>query len=482
MFSELYYFMALLSISLSAGFGSNKLGSAHQERSSTGKNLPQNYFFWQGRDRPKFGIAIWRSLNYNEAWAICAKLNPHAEIMDYSQVLADKTDTIVQNWIETVRQDRKIETAEVLPYSAIENHIPYLLAAMVTVLSQYQNSEIKLIIEASLDHGFLRAEQGYDATEVAREYHLLRQVIFSHLEAELLAGSVADVFKAFRLIDAVLDEAIAQCFNSYVDQRMRELQQIQTQLQLTNQELSRLVSVNQENVYHLAHELKTPLNSIIGYSELFLRQEKWQSEIKDTLRGSEHIERVLRNGRQLLRMINDTLELSRANAGKIKLNLQRTNVQFLINTVVEMMQPIADAKGLKLAVTSDCAPTQVIADGQRLQQILINLLSNAIRYTESGSIELSCRRDGEANWAIAITDTGIGIAPDDTKRIFDPFFQAGEAGKQLFPAEGTGLGLAIVSRLVSLLQGKIELVSEIGVGSTFTVILPQEVKILQEVS
>ncbi|MEG4214665.1 HAMP domain-containing sensor histidine kinase [Microcoleus sp. Pol14C6] len=402
--------------------------------------------------------------------------------MDYSQVLADKTDTIVQNWIEAVRQDRKIETADALPHSAIENHIPHLLQAMTTVLSQYQNSEIKLIIEASLDHGFLRAEQGYDAAEVAQEYHLLRQVIFSQLESELLAGTTADVFRAFRLIDAVLDEAIAQCFNSYVAQRLQELQQIQTQLQLTNQELSRLVNVHQENVYHLAHELKTPLNSIIGYSELFLRKEKWQSEVKDTLPGIEHIERVLRNGRHLLRMINDTLELSRADAGKIKLNLQRTNVQSVINTVVEMMQPIADAKGLKLAVTSDCAPRQVIADAQRLQQILINLVSNAIRYTESGSIELSCHPAGDGKWAIAITDTGIGIAPEDTKRIFDPFFQAGEAAKQLFPTESTGLGLAIVSRLVTLLQGKIELVSEIGVGSTFTVILPQEVKILQEVS
>ncbi|MBD0308832.1 MAG: HAMP domain-containing histidine kinase [Microcoleus sp. T1-bin1] len=403
--------------------------------------------------------------------------------MDYSQVLAEKTDTIVQRWIEAVRLDRKIETADALTQSAIENHIPHLLAAMTTVLSQHQTSDIKVIIEASLDHGFLRAEQGYDAAEVAREYHLLRQVIFSQLEAELVAGTTADLFRAFRLIDAVIDEAIAQCFKSYVAQRLQELQQIQTQLKLTNQELNRLVSVNQENVYHLAHELKTPLNSIIGYSELFLRQGKWQPEIKDTLPGIEHIERVLRNGRQLLRMINDTLELSRANAGKIKLNLQRTNVQSVINTVVEMMQPIADAKGLKLAVTtSGCAPTQVIADGQRLQQILINLLSNAIRYTESGSIELSCRCHGEANWAIAITDTGIGIAPEDTKRIFDPFFQAGEAGKQLFPGESTGLGLAIVSRLVTLLQGKIELVSEIGVGSTFTVILPLEVKILQEVS
>jgi len=427
-------------------------------------------------------MAIGRSFNYNEAWATSAKLNPHADIMDYSQVLADKTDTIVKNWIAAVRQDRKIESADTLPHSAIKNHIPQLLAAMATVLSQYQNSEIGIIIKASLDHGFLRAEQGYNPAEVAREYHLLRQVIFSNLEVELLAGTTTEVVRAFRLIDSVVDEAIAQCFNSYVAQRLSELQQIQTQLKLTNQELNRLVSANQENLSYLAHELKTPLNSIIGYSELFLRKGKGQDEIKDTLRGIEHIERVLRNGRQLLRLINDALELSRADAGKIKLNLRPTNVQSLINTVVEMMQPIADAKGLKLAVTSDCAPKQVIADSGRLQQIVTNLLSNAIRYTESGSIELSCHQAGEANWTIAITDTGIGIAPEDTNRIFDPFFQAGEGGKQHFSPDSTGLGLAIVSRLVTLLQGKIELVSQIGVGSTFTLILPLEVKVLQEVS
>jgi signal transduction histidine kinase len=401
--------------------------------------------------------------------------------MDYSQLLADKTDTILNNWIQAVRLDRKIESADTLPHSAIKNHIPHLLEAMATVLSQYQNSEIGIIIKASLEHGFLRAEQGYDAAEVAREYHLLRQVIFSNIETELLAGTTAEVVRTFRLIDSVVDEAIAQCFNSYVAQRLSEFQQIQTQLTLTNQELNRLVSANQENLSYLAHELKTPLNSIIGYSELFLRQEKKQPEIKDTLPGIEHIERVLRNGRQLLRLINDALELSRADAGKIQLRLRPTNVQSIIGTVVEVMQPMADAKGLKLAITSDCPPKQVIADSQRLQQIITNLLSNAIRYTESGSIELHCRQVGTENWAIAITDTGIGIAPADKNRIFDPFFQAGEPDKKQFSPDSTGLGLAIVSRLVKLLQGNIELVSEIGVGSTFTVILPLEVKILQEV-
>ncbi|MDQ2099944.1 MAG: HAMP domain-containing sensor histidine kinase [Tychonema bourrellyi B0820] len=401
--------------------------------------------------------------------------------MDYSQLLTDKTDTILTNWIQAVRLDRKIESADTLPHSAIINHIPHLLSAMATVLSYYQDSEIKIIIKASLDHGFLRAEQGYDAAEVAREYHLLRQVIFSNIEAELLTGTTTEVVRTFRLIDAVVDEAIAQCFNSYVAQRLSELQQIQTQLTLTNQELNRLVNANQENLSYLAHELKTPLNSIIGYSELFLRQEKKQPEIKDTLPGIEHIERVLRNGRQLLRLVNDALELSRADAGKIQLRLRPTNVQSIISTVVEVMQPMADAKGLKLVITTDCAPKQVIGDSQRLQQIITNLLSNAIRYTATGSIELHCRQVGSEKWAIAITDTGIGIAPEDKNRIFDPFFQAGEAGKQQFSSESTGLGLAIVSRLVKLLQGKIELVSETGVGSTFTVVLPLEVKTLQEV-
>lgn len=401
--------------------------------------------------------------------------------MDYSQLLTDKSDTILQNWIQAVSKDRKIESADTLPHSAIKNHIPHLLSAMATVLSQYQTSEIGIIIKASFDHGLLRAEQGYDPAEVAREYHLLRQVIFSHIEAELLAGTCAEVVRAFRLIDSVVDEAIAECFNSYVAQRLNELQQIQTQLTLTNEELNRLVSSHQDNLSYLAHELKTPLNSIIGYSELFLRQGKKQPEIKDTLPGIEHIERVLRNGRQLLRLINDTLELARADAGKIQLQLKPTNVKALINTVVEIMQPMADAKGLKISISSDSAPKQVIADSQRLQQIITNLLSNAIRYTKSGTIELDCRQVGTENWAIAITDTGIGISPVDKVRIFDPFFQAGEPRQQLFSPDSTGLGLAIVSRLVKLLQGEIEVVSEIGVGSTFTIFFPLEVKLLQQV-
>ena len=122
--------------------------------------------------------------------------------------------------------------------------------------------------------------------------------------------------RAYRLIDTALDEAIADCFQTYTQARFQELQELQNQLQLTNQELTRLLRTSQENLSHLAHELKTPLTSIIGYSELFLRQIN-NPRVQDSAPNLAHIDKVLSNGRLLLRLINDTLEISRYDAGRI---------------------------------------------------------------------------------------------------------------------------------------------------------------------
>ena len=413
--------------------------------------------------------------------------------MDFSQLLIDKSQTITDKWIEAVRSDRQIQSADDLSHTAIKNHLPDVLRAMATVLAKYHESDINTLVEASLEHGVLRAGQGFEPIEIAREYRLLRQVTFSTLEEDLKQASSIDVMRAVRLIDAVVDEAIAQCFKSYMEQRLGELQQLQSQLQLNNQELTRLVRANQESLSHLAHELKTPLTSIIGYSELFLRQQRNKDQVNDNLRNLEHIDKVLWGGRQLLRLINDTLEISRYEAGKMKLQPSSTNVRSLINSVIEMVQPLANSKQLQMIVECDsatadssatlreglrptAAPDQVFTDPLRLQQIITNLLSNAIRYTEAGSIKLTCQTVSQKEWAIAIADTGIGIEPEDQIRIFEPYFQAGSSQQSYHP-HSTGLGLAIVSRLVKLLQGKMELVSEIGIGSTFTVIFPLEVQI-----
>ena len=396
-------------------------------------------------------------------------------MINFSELLVEKTETILVQWVEAVRQDKQIESADELPRPAIENHLSHVLSAMATVLSHSQESEIGPIVEASLYHGVLRAEQGFDPAEVAREYRLLRQVIFSVLEANLLAGTVAEGIRAVRLIDIVIDEAIALCFKSYVEERLKELQQLQNQLTYTNQELTRLLRANQDNLSVLAHELKTPLNSIIGYSELFLRDQQRKPEVKDNLPKLDHIERVLRNGRQLLRLINDTLELSRADNGKMQLNLMLTDVPSLINSVIEVLDPLAHSKELEMVVDCSSAPEKVLTDSLRVQQIVTNLVSNAIRYTEVGKIQLTCQKFGDNQWAIAVSDTGRGIAPEDQARVFEPFFRVGSS-EQFYLPDSTGLGLAIVSRLVKLLQGKIELVSQVGIGSTFTVIFPLEIK------
>lgn len=402
-----------------------------------------------------------------------------ATMLDFGQLLHEKSDKIVENWVEAVRSDRQIESANNLPFTAVQDHIPVVLQAMSTMLSQSQDNDLQALVSASWEYGVVRVEQGFTPAEIAREHRILRWVIFSTLEADLLKISHQETIQVVRLIDTVIDEAMARCFESYTELRWRELDQLQSQLKLTNLELTRLIHEHQDNLSHLAHELKNPLNSIIGYSELFLRQQERDNEVRNATANLEHIERVLRSGRHLLHLINDALEISRYEAGKMKQQLTTIDVRALINNVMEMMLPLARAKELQMVVdVRSTFPEQVFTDSLRLQQIITNLVSNAIRYTESGSIKLTCFLLTSDKWAIAVCDTGRGIAKEDQARIFDPYFRVGSSNQSHLP-ESTGLGLAIVSRLVKLLQGKISLVSQVGVGSTFTVILPLLVKTVE---
>lgn len=399
-------------------------------------------------------------------------------MLDFSQALAKKTDLIIECWIEQVRQGRQIESALDLSQTALRDAIPKVLGAMGTVLSiSPADDDYRTIASASLEHGVCRAKQGYNSAEIAWEYCLLRRAIFSTLKADLLLGSSQEVLRASELINGVLDQAISQCFQSYVKERMADLEQLQGHLSLTNQELTRLLHASQDNISHLAHELKTPLNSIIGYSELLLRQQRTpKPEVSADIDNIIHnIERVLRNGRQLLQLVNDSLELSRYEAGQIELQLVFVDVCSVINNAIEIIAPLADAKGLQLEVDCDRAPPQACTDPFRLQQILTNFLSNAVYYTQAGSIQVTCLELPGEQWSLSVADTGIGIAPEDQARIFEPYARI--VNKSLRQSgDGTGLGLAIVSRLTHLLQGAITLSSEVNVGSTFTLVLPLKAK------
>ncbi len=391
---------------------------------------------------------------------------------DFSQLVKDRIKQISQRWVESVAHDRQIKSADTLDRSAIENHIDYVLVALSTALSQTEVDDDVTIAKASVSHGVLRANQGFDPAEIAQEYHLLRKAIFDTLRPDLLNGTSEELFRAISVIDAVVDAAISKCFESYVSERLQELNQVQSQLTMTVDELKRLVSANQSNLSIFAHELKTPLTSIIGYADLFLRQSRLDSD-RDSVASLEHIERVLRSGRKLLHLINDALELSRYEAGKMAVHPEAIDIRALIESVIDVIQPLADERHLKLTVNLDRAPQEVITDPIRLQQIVTNLVSNAVRYTEAGSVTITVDQLPHDRWSISVKDTGIGIAPEDQQRLFDPFARA-ERSELPPPPDSTGLGLAIVARLVELLQGNIYLSSQLKEGSTFVAIFPLE--------
>ncbi|HEY9660128.1 MAG TPA: RsbRD N-terminal domain-containing protein, partial [Allocoleopsis sp.] len=151
-------------------------------------------------------------------------------MLDFSQLLDQKADLITEQWVAAVERDQQIPTTDQLSRTAIRDHIPYVLTALTTVLSRYQENDVETIATASLLHGMQRAVQGFEPTEIAREYHLLRAIIISNLRQGLLTGTAEEVLRAVTLINTVVDAAVAECFNSYVEQRLGELRQLHHQL------------------------------------------------------------------------------------------------------------------------------------------------------------------------------------------------------------------------------------------------------------
>ena len=394
---------------------------------------------------------------------------------DIGECLLAKTDIIIEAWIAAIREDSDIETSKSLAYKSVRNSIPVVTDALATMLSPSFNNKEQKLEDNSWEHGVVRAEQGYDVAEIVREYSLLRQTIFTVLKSDLLANSGAEILQAIESIDSVIDRAISLSLESYLQMRLQEFEQVRSQLILTNQELTRLVATQKEEVSHMAHELKNPLNAIMGFSSLLLEQQKKAASGDEASLSLQMTEKVIKNSRQLLGLINDILEISRYETGSIPLDIQSCDVRSLINLVVETLSITALQKNLSIILDCDRAPLQVQSDPLRLKQIVTNLVSNAIRYTESGDITITCSTNEGGRWSLIVADTGIGLSPEAVSEIFQPYYQVNSKEKE-FSSDSTGLGLAIVDKLVKLLDGKINVTSELGKGSTFAIDFPIQIR------
>lgn len=387
--------------------------------------------------------------------------------MDFGQLLAKQKNTIIDVWMAQVRKDSRIESTQALTYEAVLDSLPGLLDVIAHLLSDPAPQDIRSTIDKANVHGELRAKQGYNAGEIVREYSVLRNIIFDTLEDKLLASEPLLTLRATRLIDGTLDKVIAFCLERYTDERLREVNWLYDEMMASNKELDRLIRNEQDNMAYLAHELKSPLSCIIGYSDLFLRQQSAAAQP-----NLDFIEQVLSNGRRLLAMVNETLEISHRRSRQMVINLESFEICEVIEEVTTVLNTLAQQKGLSIEVDCHADIVTMTTDRTRLRQVLTNLLSNAIRYTEDGNIKIQARQvpDEETDVIeVAVIDTGLGIEEDEQTRIFEPYYQ-GDAGQKL--ESSTGLGLAIARQMIKLLQGSIHLSSEPNVGSTFTIVLP----------
>jgi signal transduction histidine kinase len=217
----------------------------------------------------------------------------------------------------------------------------------------------------------------------------------------------------------------------------------------------------------MSHELRTPINAVIGYSTLMLDGIYGPLNVKQ----KEGLQRTLKAARHLLELVNDVLDLSKIEAGKIELSVQPVMFPSLIEDLFVTVRPLADEYGSELTLEMQSEPFNIISDPRRVRQIMINLLSNAIKFGEGKPIGVRCKQSEAGGVEIEVVDQGVGISQEDIPRIFEEFVQVSESKQP-----GTGLGLPISRRLAQLLDGSLTVCSTPGEGSVFRLILPSSLE------
>ena len=281
--------------------------------------------------------------------------------------------------------------------------------------------------------------------------------------AIVLAGLVQPSGDEIEFVREAVRQLAVALHNAWTHDRMR---QKSVALAEQGERLTRANRVKTEFLASMSHELRTPLSAILGFADLLITSPKEQL----SPRARESIERIKRNGDHLLGLINDVLDLAKAEAGRIEVRVAPVNVQLLARSCVAEIDSLRSGKDVKLVADVNDAQLEVVTDAQRVRQILLNLLSNAIKFTDHGEVVLSTVVT-VAEVRISVRDTGIGIAAHALPELFQEFHQLDAGDGRRY--DGTGVGLALSRRLARALGGDIEVSSRQGEGSIFTLVLPR---------
>ncbi|MDM0052318.1 ATP-binding protein [Variovorax sp. J22R115] len=280
--------------------------------------------------------------------------------------------------------------------------------------------------------------------------------IIAVLRKEVQPFSNAEV----RLVETFADQAVIAIQNARLFQ---EIEDKSRQLEVANHHKSEFLA-------NMSHELRTPLNAIIGFSEVLT--ERMFGEVND--KQMEYLQDIHSSGQHLLTLINDVLDLSKIEAGRMELDSSCFDLGLLLDNALTLVRERAQRNGLSMSLEVGEGLNEWVADARKVKQVVVNLLSNAVKFTPAGGrVRLSARRvekAGKPMAEVSVADTGVGIAPEDQALVFDEFRQAG--GDYLRKAEGTGLGLSLAKRFVELHGGTLGVESRLGEGATFTFLLP----------
>jgi signal transduction histidine kinase/CheY-like chemotaxis protein len=337
-----------------------------------------------------------------------------------------------------------------------------LIAATVLLISLVFALLVSRVSQRVISEPVVQLAQTVRVVSSEKNYAIRAIATGSHDEVTTLIAAFNEMLAQIQERDAALQEAHAE-LERRVEERTAQLAAANKELELKNREVERATKLKSQFLASMSHELRTPLNAIIGFSDLLV--DKGAGPLTD--KQGRFVGHVRDGARHLLQLINDILDLSKIEAGQLDMHYEDIQIHDALPEVLSTIRPLSMSKNITVEQNLDL-DARVRADRVRFKQILYNLLSNAVKFTaKGGRVTIDCEKI-ENFISISVSDTGVGIRPEDQAMIFEEFRQV-EGNTQ----EGTGLGLAITKRLVEQQGGRISLESELGKGSRFSFTLPQ---------